>query len=197
MLRTVTDMNVGFLTSVNGPGFGIDSYLHHLVTFYYIADHLFGLSPWLNETTAYTFPEPWRPGSIMYSMSLEPPVSNISFAEYVGSYRSNLFPHAQVSSNGTSLFLKSIKVNGILHPTSDKDRFLYDVVSPLEYTLYENNAKQYVDAIFGRDDVLKAVKSFTFKLEVDLRYDKKAGAHIIGWVDIKKVMLTNRTTSYM
>ena len=70
----------------------------------------------------------------------------VSFAEYVGSYRSNLFPQTKVSSNGTSLFLKSIKVNGILHPSSDKDRFLYEVVSPLEYTLYENNAKQYVDA---------------------------------------------------
>ena len=57
--------------------------------------------------------------------------------------------------------------------------------------------RSFRNVIFGRAGVSKAVKSFTFKLEVDLRYDKKAGAHIIGEMDVKKVMLTNRTISYM
>ena len=67
-----------------------------------------------------------------------------------------------------------------IHPQTKIDSCTRLYLLPQEYTLYENNAKQYVDVIFGRDGVFKPVKSFTFKLAVDLRYDKKAGTQIIG-----------------
>ena len=67
-----------------------------------------------------------------------------------------------------------------IHPQTKINSFMRLYLLPLKYTLYEHNTKQYVDVIFGRDGVFKAVKYFTFKFEVDLRYDKKAGVQIIG-----------------
>ena len=60
LLWTIPDLNVGVYASVNGPGYGSYSGIHNIVSFYYIVDHLLGLKPWLNQTTACTFPKPWK-----------------------------------------------------------------------------------------------------------------------------------------
>ena len=60
LLWTLPDLNIGVYASVNGPGYGSYSGIHNIVSFYYIVDHLLGLEPWLNKTTACTFPKPWK-----------------------------------------------------------------------------------------------------------------------------------------
>ena len=60
LLWTLPDLNIGVYASVNGPGYGSNSGIHNIVSFYYIVDHLLGLEPWLNQTTACTFPKPWK-----------------------------------------------------------------------------------------------------------------------------------------
>lgn len=53
------DMDVGIFGSVNGPGIPRSALQHLSVSLDYIADHLLGFEPWLNESTACSFPNPW------------------------------------------------------------------------------------------------------------------------------------------
>ena len=177
---TFPDLNIGIFGSVNGPGFGFTPSDHLDVTFYYITDHLIGLQTWLNESTACSFPEPWLKRPMPEDKSESPFVVR-NLAELTGSYGNNLFPDVQVYLNSTILHLDSNRIHGILHPSSEKDRFLFDLISPIEYALLDNNHTHYsANVTFNRDSVTQAVNAVTLKLEVDLKYDRKPSPQIIG-----------------
>ena len=91
MLWTFPDMNTGLFTSISGPASGMDDYFHRIVSFYFMADHVLGLTPWLNKTTACSFPEPWVRPSNLDLPGLEKPISVTNLAEFVGSYTNDLF----------------------------------------------------------------------------------------------------------
>ena len=85
-------------------------------------------------------------------------------------------------------------MHGILHSSSEKGRFVLEIVEPLEFALRENNTHTYMNVTFGRDAQTQAVNRLTLKLEVDLEYEKKQGAQIVGWFIIGGILIkaTNR-----
>ena len=179
LMWTFPDMDIGIFGSVNGVN-GYSSNYHLAVSFYYITDHLLGLQAWLNESTACIFPEPWDKLPEQ-GVALETPISVGNVAELVGSYGNNLFPDVNVYSNSTDIHMDSNKLHGILHPSSEKDRFLFELITPYEYVLPENNHTRYsFNVTFNRDGATQAVNAVTLKLEVDLKYDRKPGPQVIG-----------------
>ena len=180
LLWTFPDMDIGLFTSVNGPGVGTDAYMHRIATFYYLSDNLLGLEPWLNESTACSFPEPWYQLPEKNSSTPETPLQLSNLGEFEGTYGSHLFPDIQVSSNSTDLIFTTNIVHGILHPSSEKDRFLYETIHPVEYANHENNTDSFTNITFNRDAITNAVNALTIQLEVDLKYEKKPNPQIIG-----------------
>ena len=147
---------------------------------YYIADHLIGLTPWLNQTSVCSFPEPWGRMLHQRHVTMETPIQNAKTDELEGSYGSKLFADIDISSNSTNLMFRANIIHGILHSSSEKDRFVLEIVEPLEFALRENNTHTYMNVTFGRDAQTQAVNRLTLKLEVDLEYEKKQGAQIVG-----------------
>ena len=181
MLWTFPDMNTGLFTSISGPASGMDDYFHRFVSFYFMADHLLGLTPWLNKTTACSFPEPWDRPPKLDLPGLEKPISVTNLAKFVGSYTNDLLPEVEVSSDSTALLLKSNRIRGILHPSSEKDRFLYEILYPLENALSNGNGtKTYTNVTFNRDAALHAVNSVTIQFVVDMTYNRKPTVQVVG-----------------
>ena len=181
MLWTFPDTKNGLFASINGPPIGMDAYLHRIVSFYFMADHLLGLTPWLNETTACSFPEPWDHVPKIEYPGLEKPVSVANLNEFVGTYTTDLLPDVEVSSNSTTLLLKSNRIRGVLHPSSAKDRFLFEVMYPLEYALVDGNGTNAITNVtFNRDATSRSVNSMTLQFEVDVTYSKNASPQIVA-----------------
>ena len=212
LLWTIPDLNIGVYASVNGPGYGSNSGNHNIVSFYYIVDHLLGLEPWLNQTTACTFPKPWKmendtepskhkkadrfrrftgaivaqdwllterkPDQLMEKDTEEiRPDQNIidmvqDASEFDGSYNYPLFAEVNVYSNSSNLHLNSNHIHGLLHPTQDKDTFLFEVTYPWELAIYYNTT-QMMNITFLRDEKTKTVNGLQFHLEVDISYTKQ------------------------
>ena len=177
-------MDVGMFASVNGPDGAFESGFHLNTIFYYISDYLLGEKPWLNTSTACTYPEPWSqlPKNLRLVHDIvETPISVGNPNELVGTYTSNVFVELYVYSNGTTIHMDSNRARAVLHPSSEKDRFLYELVSPIEYAFPNYNQTHYnMNVTFERDPSLHAVNAVTLHLEVDVRYVKKTGPHIIG-----------------
>ena len=205
LLWTIPDLNIGVYASVNGPGYGSNSGIHNIVSFYYIVDHLLGLEPWLNQTTACTFPKPWKmendtelskhkKGNRFRRFAGEPIVAqdwllpekdaeeirtdpNISdmvqdTTKFDGSYNYPLFAEINVYTNSSNLHLNSNHIHGILHPTQDKDTFLFKVTYPWELATYYNTT-QLLNITFLRDEKTETVNGLQFHLEVDVTYTKQ------------------------
>ena len=83
-----------------------------------------------------------------------------------------MFPDITVSTINTTLHFGSNNVHGILHPSSEKDRFLYKITTPLEYATNTNNVLS-TSVTFARDAKNGIVKELTLKLEVDLTFTKR------------------------
>ena len=164
-------MDIGIFASVNGPGIGREAWDHLSVTLYYIADHLLGLEPWLNETTSCFFPNPWANWTAPEA-KMETPINDDNLTDYQGSYGNRMFPDITVSAGNSTLQLDSNKIHGILSPSLEKDRFLFDITEPWEYA---TNTSQYAlptNVTFGRDATSGNVTKLTLKLEIDLTYTK-------------------------
>ena len=170
-LWTFPDMDIGLFTSVNGQESGESSYHHRMNSFYYITDYLFGLEPWLNETTTCSFPEPWGNKTKPEQKENEVPIQVDNDSEYEGSYGSHIFPNIAINSSSGDLHLYSNLARGILHPSSEKDRFLLEPTYPLEFASQGNNT-QLVNATFQRDDASGVVNALTFQFEVNFTYFK-------------------------
>ena len=90
-------------------------------------------------------------------------------------------PELEVSSNSTALLLKSNRIRGVLHPSSEKDRFLDEILYPLENALSNGNGtKTYTNVTFNRDVALHAVNSVTIQFEVDMTCNRKPTVQVVG-----------------
>ena len=194
LIWTFPDANFGLFGSVNGPGRGTPPVHHYTVVFYHIVDHLLGLQAWLNETTACTFPKPWfsRPPPPFQKLPIPIPVSNL--AELEGTYENKIFTDVKVATNSSHLLLTSNKMHGILHPSHVKDAFLFEILSPLEYSIpigvnpNDTDAKAYLSyIIFGRDNHY-AVNKLIFKMDVDMEYVKKTGPQAVPNIPVIPVI---------
>ena len=165
------DEDLGIFISVNGPKFGDYDDNHRQVTLSFVADHLLGLKPWLNETTACSYPEPWDK-VVSTNISLPGRYEVTDKSELRGLYVSHLFPDIEVSSNATDILMRSNIVRAILHQTSTKDRFVSEVYYPPEYALQFNSTSDHFNITFNRNETTGIINALTLHLEVDLRYAK-------------------------
>ena len=173
LLWTFPDLNMGLFVSVNGPAYETNAPYHNQVSVYYIADQLLDLDPWLNKTTACTFPQPWDNQTTAETNAKEAPVAIGNFTEYEGSYDFPLFSNIDVYSNYSNLLMNSNHIQGVLHPSSEKDRFLYEITYPWEFAPHDNTTK-LTNVTFVRDEVTNAVTALTVQLEVNVTYVRKA-----------------------
>ena len=171
------DAGVGIYASVNGPCFKRLSSDHLYASFYYLSDHLLGLQPWLNETTACTFPEPWANETAKESRDPEQPIDVDNLSEFAGSYANNLLPTIEVFVEATTVRLNSNRQEGILHPSSEKDRFLWEITYPWEFAVSAtdaNNETTYTNVTFLRNDKTDSVYGLTMEFEVNVTYRKSS-----------------------
>ena len=192
-------MDIGIFASVNGPGFKSFSINHLNTVFYYISDLLLGLEPWLNETTACTYPEPWANKTETESKDREVPIAIDKTSDFVGSYFSPLLPVVNVSANSSDLLFNMNRLHGILHPSSEKDRFLWEVTDPWEFaTSYtdNNNETVFTNVTFLRDGASGAVDGLRMELEVNmtftkgsLRFGKTSGANRVVFSSVLVLLL--------
>ena len=158
-------MNVGIFGSVNGPGIGRPSANHLSVSLYYTADYLLGLKPWLNETTACTFPSPWENKTHPEAYAKETPFLGSNLTDYEGAFGHHIFPDIEVYANISNLVFNSTHLSGFLYQASEKDRFLSEISYPWEYS----SRGQMTNVTFQRDTT-GTVNEMTLHLEVDLTY---------------------------
>ena len=175
MFAFYPDKDIGIFASVNGPAFKLLP-THHLTTLlYHISDHLLGLEPWLNETTTCTFPEPWANKTETESKEPEVPITVENQTEYEGNFSHPLFYGVEVSTNSTTLFIEAKpRLSGILHPSSEKDRFLWQIIKPWEIAVYytdNNNKTSFINVTYLRDGD-DEVKGFKAAFDVELTFTK-------------------------
>ena len=168
-------MNIGVFASVNGPSYGMDPGIHDQVTAMYVVDHLLNLRPWLNVSTACSFPEPWKLENDTNSDHNDEPTRTSSpvnyITDYVGSYGNHLFADVKVYTNSSNLLLNSNHIHGILHPYPEEDRFFYEITFPWEFMAHDNKTKPQ-NITFHRDKDTGEVTSLVVTLEVDVTYVK-------------------------
>ena len=172
LLWVFPDKNIGMYASVNGPDFKSLSIRHLTALFYYTSDHLLGLEPWLNETSACTFPEPWAHSSARESKEPEVPIDVNNRNEYNGSFSSPIFPGVVVNTNSTNMSLKSNRLYGNLHPSSENDRFMWEITYPWELAVDytdDNNQTRFINITFLRDKN-GAVNALKAGFEVEMTY---------------------------
>ena len=158
----------------------MNSTYHSGAVVHKLSDYLLGLDPWLNETTACSYPEPWGKKIELKAGDLETPITVSNVAELEGSYKSQIFPDIDISYNSTDLLFTANKIHGILHASSEKDRFLFELHYPLEYSLTDNQAKPLLNVTFSRDAASQSITKLTLKMEVDVDYEKRPDPQIIG-----------------
>lgn len=175
MFAFYPDKDIGMFASVNGPAFKVLPDYHLTTLLYHISDQLLDLEPWLNETTACTFPEPWANKTETKSKEPEVPITVENKTYYEGEFSHPLFNGVEVSTNSTTMFIKAKpRLSGILHPSSEKDRFLWQITNPWEVAVYytdNNNVTRFINITFLRDDN-GDVKAFKAGFDVDLTFTK-------------------------
>lgn len=173
------DMDIGIFASVNGPDFWNESSTHLTTVLYYLSDHLLELEPWLNETTACSFPEPWGNDTESEPKEPEVPITVDNPSEFEGSYSYPLFPNAEVMTNSSQMLMDINRLQGILHPSSDKDRFLWEITAPWELANLMYRDTLY-NVTFLRDDITGAVVGFrmvdSWELKVTTLFNKTSSA---------------------
>ena len=175
MFAFYPDKDIGMFASVNGPAFKILPDQHLTTLLYYISDHLLGLEPWLNETTACTFPQPWANKTETESKEPEVPITVENRTDYTGEFSNPLFHGVEVSTNSTTMFIKAKpRLSGILQSSSEKDRFLWRITDPWEVAVQytdNNNETRFINITFLRDEE-GDVKAFKAGFDVDLTFTK-------------------------
>ena len=110
LVTLLPDMNIGLFSALNGAD--ITSRGRRMFHSF-VMDLLLGMEPWLNTTTACTFPEPWvtesdeilaailKEGIDMLSITPEPPVGNYlnnpdDLSPYTGVYGNFYYGHLNI-----------------------------------------------------------------------------------------------------
>lgn len=184
LFEAYPDMDIGISASVNGPDFWNDSLAHLTTVLYYLSDHLLGLEPWLNETTACTYPAPWNNDTETKPKDPEVPVTIDNASEFEGVYSYPLFPTAEVMTNDSNLLMDINRLHGILHPSSEKDRFLWEITAPWELAnlMYGDT---FYNITFFRDNTTGAVAGFrmvdSWELKATTPFTKTSRGSMAGF----------------
>ncbi|XP_046576226.1 penicillin-binding protein 4-like [Haliotis rubra] len=127
-LTLLPDLDFGIFTSANGPGTRDEGNAQKAIA-YYISDILMGDQPWLNSSTACTFPMPWEDVSESSQNNSDITNSEVKCVDcYVGKYGNYMFGDLDVvKSSGSSLELYYGRLRGSLNTTADESTFKLDL----------------------------------------------------------------------
>jgi len=111
---------------------------------YFLTNKLLGVKQWINESNVCTFPEPWRVENDTSSAWTELSVPRQDLDKFVGVYGNNYIPSMDVQRDPSSSYrlkLRSGIWDGYLHTTQDSWRFLFEIRTPVEFTMFlmDNN----------------------------------------------------------
>ncbi|XP_046575843.1 penicillin-binding protein 4-like [Haliotis rubra] len=148
-LKLYPDLDFGIFSSANGPETMDEVTAQNTISFY-VSDILMGDQPWLNSSTACTYPSPW--GKMPPSTQNNSDVTN-SDVEcldcYVGKYGQHLLGDVDVrEGSGSSLELHYGRLRGSLNTTEDKTTFKLDLWDPYKFYARPGNATVLVEVNF-------------------------------------------------
>ncbi|XP_046558560.1 penicillin-binding protein 4-like [Haliotis rubra] len=148
-LKLYPDLDFGIFSSASGPETTDEAIAQNTISFY-VSDILMGDQPWLNSSTACTYPSPW--GKLPPSTQNNSVVTN-SDVEcldcYVGKYGQHLLGDVDVREGpGSSLELHYGMLRGSLNATDDKTSFKLDLWDPYRFLARPGNATVLVEVNF-------------------------------------------------
>ncbi|XP_067661440.1 uncharacterized protein [Haliotis asinina] len=148
-LKLFPNLDFGIFSSANGPGSTDEGVAQNIISFY-VSDILMGDQPWLNSSTACTYPSPW--GKMPPSTQNNSDVTNTDvdcLDCYVGKYGQHLLGDVDVRSGpGSSLELHYGRLQGSLNTTDDKTKFKLDLWDPYRFFARPGNATFLVEVNF-------------------------------------------------
>ncbi|CAH1794242.1 unnamed protein product [Owenia fusiformis] len=145
MVSLLPDKQIGFYMSLNGPSTSRSGTIREVLQAY-ATDLMLGETPWLNETTACTFPAPWEPSN--YDNGEVDDVSVVNYnssrplEEYTGLYGNYGYGNVSIVLNTTTQTLELIygpKGRWLLHPTAMDDVFTGEGQEPFWYWTLRNS----------------------------------------------------------
>ncbi|XP_052783040.1 uncharacterized protein LOC128219269 [Mya arenaria] len=166
--------NIGIFISTNGGMLEDYQYTSLTTTMYYLADLLLDKEPWLNSSTACSFPEPWKDETDSRLTEISAFLPDIS--EYTGIYGNEFQPEFILTVNGSSqtqLNFESGRLGGNLYSTQDKDRFLMEITYPWELyvpLMDHNNVTTKTNVTFVRE--AGTVTSMNINISTNITFTK-------------------------
>ncbi|XP_046368721.2 penicillin-binding protein 4-like [Haliotis rufescens] len=148
-LELYPDMDFGIFVSANGPGTMDEAVAERMISFY-ISDILIGDQPWLNSSTACTFPLPWDKAPPSGQNNSDVTNAEVECLDcYVGKYGHYLFGDLDVRRGpGSTLELHYRLLQGSLNTTADKSTFKFDMWDPFRLYSRPGNATSLVPVHF-------------------------------------------------
>ncbi|XP_078602938.1 uncharacterized protein LOC144876994 [Branchiostoma floridae x Branchiostoma japonicum] len=145
LMTLFPDKSGGVFTSVNSPVINWDRDVHR-VLHYRVADMLLGLDPWLNTTTACTYPQPWSTRPASPQPVPRPPSRDFprDKRDYVGSYGNRVFGNLTIYLSPTDDILRfraGLIGRGVVLPLNATNSVLLkgppDMFAPVQVSLEE------------------------------------------------------------
>ncbi len=145
-LKLFPDLDFGIFSSANGPGTMDEAIAENVISFF-ITDILMGDQPWLNSSTACTFPSPWDKMPSDTQNNSDVTNTDVECLEcYVGIYGQHLLGDVDVREGpGSSLELFYGLVRGSLNTTDHKTTFKLDLWDPYRFLARPGNETVLID----------------------------------------------------
>ncbi|XP_067661437.1 uncharacterized protein [Haliotis asinina] len=148
-LKLYPDLDIGMFVSENGPG-TLEGGIAENIIISYISDMLMGDQPWLNSSTACTFPMPWDNWPPNIQNNSDVTNTDVECLDcYIGKYGQYLFGDVDVKKGpGASLELYYGRLRGSLNTTDKKDTFKLDLWEPFRFYARPGNSTVLVEVVF-------------------------------------------------
>ncbi|XP_052784696.1 uncharacterized protein LOC128220368 isoform X3 [Mya arenaria] len=170
------ETNIGIFISTNGGMFKDYQSKSLTTTMYFLADILLDKEPWLNSSTACSFPLPWKEVNETDPRLTEIPAFLPDISEYAGIYGNEFQPDFILTVSGSSqtqLNFESGIIGGNLYSTQDKERFLMEITYPWEFYVPltdHNNVTTKTNVTFVRE--VGTVTSMILNFGTNITYTK-------------------------
>ncbi|KAK6186859.1 hypothetical protein SNE40_006125 [Patella caerulea] len=149
MLWIFPDLDIGFFSNINGPAGAADTSKVFTTIFPYIFDLIMEKEPWLNKTTACSYPSPWAPKSPSKNNTDDVtnlPVDDVS--QFVGEYGHRFLGDVQIIAYGQSLYFNMTYLQGTLNTTKKSNEFKMETTGRFAFLTHPGNTTQLLPVVF-------------------------------------------------
>ena len=169
LLQIFPDLKSGIFLSTSGPG-GQSSGIAARLIGHYVADRLLGETPWLNESTACTYPAPWHPAhepdnTVSIERETSKPVP-YKASMYTGVYGHYGFGVIRIYTENNEMYMKYGRYGRArLLATSAPHHFIGTWLDKLWYVSNQDGTKLFQMLIF---DDFKKDKARHLKTNIEI-----------------------------